>query len=254
MGEVLNAVTGDMIAKCQMCGKEFNVRPFKVKRGGGKYCSNKCYGISKSGIGNHNYKKIKKVCPVCDKVFETIPSRVLKNRGKFCSQKCMGIWRSKNITGSKVYNWRGGKIKSHCLICGKEFLASAFEIGRGNGKFCSRKCNGMCNSKNNKGKDNPKWRGGVSSYVDLIRTSKQYANWRQKIFERDKFTCQKCGRIGGDIHAHHKKRFSVILDDIKQTFPLLSVVDIAANYPDLWDVENGITLCENCHKNEHKRK
>jgi len=66
------------------------------------------------------------------------------------------------------------------------------------------------------------------------RHSKKYQEWRSKVFERDNFTCQECGKVGGSLNAHHIKTFK--------------------DYPSLrFDVSNGITLCEKCHKELHKR-
>lgn len=64
----------------------------------------------------------------------------------------------------------------------------------------------------------------------------RYSNWRTKVFTRDNFTCQKCGKKGGQLHAHHIKKWS--------THANLRYV-----------VSNGLTLCADpCHKQEHKRK
>ena len=67
-----------------------------------------------------------------------------------------------------------------------------------------------------------------------IRNSVQYSLWRKAVYERDHYTCQNCGKVGGRLNAHHIKSF--------------------ARYPDLrLDVSNGITLCEKCHKLAHNR-
>lgn len=34
----------------------------------------------------------------------------------FCSVKCNGLWKSQNLRGDKLYNW---KPKKHCVDCGK---------------------------------------------------------------------------------------------------------------------------------------
>lgn len=65
-----------------------------------------------------------------------------------------------------------------------------------------------------------------------IRASEEYKEWRKAVFERDDYTCQLCGAHGVRLNAHHKKPF--------------------ATYPELrTETDNGITLCESCHKKVH---
>lgn len=67
------------------------------------------------------------------------------------------------------------------------------------------------------------------------RATKQYQDWRNKVFERDKYTCQKCGQVGGELNAHHIKVFS--------------------KYEKLrYELSNGQTLCVPCHRDVHRKK
>jgi 5-methylcytosine-specific restriction endonuclease McrA len=57
-----------------------------------------------------------------------------------------------------------------------------------------------------------------------------YRKFRNAVFTRDLYTCQKCRRVlpANALEAHHIKPFSVA--------------------PELqFDVKNGLTLCHNCH-------
>lgn len=84
-----------------------------------------------------------------------------------------------------------------------------------------------------KGDRNPAWKGGVTTMIQRIRKSLEYRIWREKVFERDNYTCQDCGYEKGRIlNAHHIKPF--------------------ANYPNLrFKVDNGKTQCKPCHIDIH---
>lgn len=65
------------------------------------------------------------------------------------------------------------------------------------------------------------------------RKSSRYVEWRTKCLERDGYKCAICGKVGGTLNVHHIKPF--------------------AKYPKLrFDADNGVTLCETCHRRVHK--
>lgn len=70
--------------------------------------------------------------------------------------------------------------------------------------------------------------GFSSDDETLKRKNSEYREWRNKVFERDGYTCQCCSKHGGNLNAHHIKNFK--------------------SYPELrYEISNGITLCEKCH-------
>lgn len=84
----------------------------------------------------------------------------------------------------------------------------------------------------NAGEKSPSWKGGVSKTRKMGAVYKQ---WRSDVFERDNWTCQTCGVRGGYLEAHHIKSW--------------------AKYPELrYEVENGVTLCLDCHRLTFKNK
>jgi hypothetical protein len=84
------------------------------------------------------------------------------------------------------------------------------------------------------GSDNPAWKGGVTSENSKIRCSIKLAEWREAVFIRDDWTCQKTGKKGGRLHAHHIQNF--------------------ADKPKLRaSVDNGITLSREAHIEFHSR-
>ena len=78
------------------------------------------------------------------------------------------------------------------------------------------------------GKYHWNWKGGV-------RNCTRYKEWRKQVFERDNYTCQICKRKNTKLNAHHIEKFSV--NKLKR-----------------FDVNNGITLCEECHRRIHKNE
>lgn len=91
------------------------------------------------------------------------------------------------------------------------------------------------------------WKGGITQINLLIRQGFKYRQWRSDIFTRDDFTCQECGQWGGRLHAHHIKSFSSILQYYE-----ITTLEEALDCEELWNINNGVTLCKECHKRLHK--
>ena len=109
---------------------------------------------------------------------------------------------------------------------GKKFVKGhKINIGRKRSEMTKQKI---------KGKRNGRWKGGVSfNYREGYR--KQAKDWARIVFRRDGYRCLICGKIGGKLNAHHIKYWS--------------------KYPKFrFNLDNGITLCEECHIREHKVK
>lgn len=86
------------------------------------------------------------------------------------------------------------------------------------------------------GKNNPKWDHSKTDEERLQkRAYPEYHNWRLAVYERDNYTCKLCGNNkGGNLNSHH--------------------IDSYASNPDKRTLlENGVTLCNSCHKNFHHR-
>ena len=80
------------------------------------------------------------------------------------------------------------------------------------------------------------WKGGISSEKIKLRQTSEYKLWRKKCFQRDNYSCQDCGLSECYLNVHHIIPFSLLVDTNQNLFNL----------------ENGITLCKLCHKKRHQ--
>lgn len=105
--------------------------------------------------------------------------------------------------------------------CGNNKIACTTDLNAGSVKSCG------CLRKR-RGKDNPLYNGKQK------RTPNAEAQeWRNAIFKRDNWTCQLCWKYGDKLQAHHLNNW--------------------AQFPnERLDLNNGITLCEECHRAFHK--
>src|SRR5690242_14713444 len=70
------------------------------------------------------------------------------------------------------------------------------------------------NKSSHRGERNGNWRGGISKLTHIIRTHPHYQRWRIAIFERDNYTCQSCGKRGGDLNAdRYPKTFAQLIKE-----------------------------------------
>ena len=97
-----------------------------------------------------------------------------------------------------------------------------------------------------RGEKNHFWKGGIVLLTRQIRRNFKYRQWTSDIFHRDDFTCQDCGQIGYKLNAHHIKSFSSIMQYYE-----ITTLEEALECEELWNINNGITLCEECHKKIH---
>ena len=89
-------------------------------------------------------------------------------------------------------------------------------------------------SERQKGKNNPNWRGGTTPKNKKIWQGIEMSLWREAVFARDNWTCQKCRERGGKLRPHHIRNF--------------------AQFPELrTSIENGITFCDKCHRKFHRK-
>lgn len=111
--------------QCCVCENSFYVKPNRLKKGWGKYCSKKCQYEGQK-IGRHY------PCATCSKKVYRNNRDLNKSKSNkfFCSKSCQAIWRNKDMyKGEYHVNWKGGSasyrsilsrtdIPQECLKCG----------------------------------------------------------------------------------------------------------------------------------------
>lgn len=86
----------------------------------------------------------------------------------------------------------------------------------------------------------------VSNLVRLIRRMDEYELWKRAVFVRDRFTCQRCGARNGRkrvIEADHIVSITLLVKENK-----IESVESARSCDELWNIDNGRTLCHSCHQ------
>ena len=84
--------------------------------------------------------------------------------------------------------------------------------------------------KTRRGVETSRWKN--AQYSQKERKSVEYKLWREMIFERNNYVCQKCGQVGKNLNAHH-------------------IVSYSLNEKLRLNIDNGITLCKKCHDDFH---
>lgn len=95
---------------------------------------------------------------------------------------------------------------------------------------------------NQRGNKSHFWRGGITVLNKSIRSLLEYDIWRTSVFKRDNYTCIWCGIKNVNLNADHIKPFYLIIKDNN-----IKSVKKALLCKELWDINNGRTLCEKCH-------
>lgn len=165
---------------------------FSTREKRGKYCSPDCWYKSRS---------IEVVCGFCGREFLKPPCFYKRSKRHFCSTDCLMKWRK--LPRDK--EWKEGISKAR-----KEYFTND-------------------NREKMSGENHWNWKGGVTPESVKARNSKEMAEWRITVFERDGYTCVRClDDRGGNLCSHHIIPFSIVSEE-------------------RFEVSNGATLCEDCH-------
>jgi len=218
---------------CEQCGeiipksKTQSIAHYQTKR----FCKVTCWDKWNT---QNNREDVP--CSYCGKVLRKRKSHIFDHN--FCDMTCQNRYKTECL-----------KIGVVCAWCGISFKKVKSQLHTKK-NFCSRKCMGDWQSKFWIGENAPGWTNGNATINQKIRTSRKTIEWRLSIFKRDNFSCVNCGdKRGGNLNAHH----IVGVNEIIKKFNISESIDFLS-CDMLWDIDNGITLCEKCHIEFHKQE
>lgn len=120
------------------------------------------------------------------------------------------------------------RVKYNCSSCGND--ADVLWLNYRKGQKC-----GGCRKLQFTGENNPNWNPDLTDQdrLELGRYEEGYKSWARKVKHRDGYLCQCCKKkSSGKLVSHHLNSYST--HEHSRT-----------------DVDNGVTLCETCHKEFH---
>ncbi len=204
-----------------------------------KFCSQTC----SNRFNGRLHRRPNRLCAFCNVEFYSKTKSTI-----FCSHKCFTEKRKLDGGYSKPRaKWSTEQKEAHSKRIKAYFDNGGVSCNKGkklpersgpNHHFWGKKRPELSGAKNNN------WKGGITPIKKAIRHMLEYKHWRKSVFERDNFTCQECRAKGVHLNAdHYPKSFGrIVLENNIRTLTQ------AIGCEELWNLNNGRTLCLQCHK------
>lgn len=236
---------------CEICGKDFAIKPTQFKRFIHRFCSRVCKGkwhsLNKSGKDSPSWRGMsaERSCDECGKIYR--PSSQNKRRraqqqAHLCSPACRIAWVSKHTTAMPPHKsreehwaWKGVSAERPCDECGAIFRPRSRP--KNNHFFCSKTCNAAYHSKHYAGPNSPRWLGGSIHYYG--------PNWnaqKRAARKRDDYRCHYCGK------PQKKNKHALDVHHVKPFREFGYVLGLNDNYLQANELSNLVSLCKHCHR------
>ena len=205
-----------------------------------KYCRPECKP-------QHIEKKVIVNCSICGREKKVNNYRKENYKDFYCSDDCKNKGYSLKYSGKN--SARYDKLTVKCEICGVDVTRNRYEIEIANHNYCSKECankgwSKYYSGKNNpmygkerpeiRGENNPSWNPNKTrEQRQKDRKIRENTMWVRMVFEKYDYTCKCCGKRGGNLVAHHLEGYNWCIEK-------------------RFDVDNGVVLCDKCHKLFHK--
>ena len=194
--------------------------------------------ISVKGLKPNSDKKVWIMCPSCREKRQVYWKVFIKSNNHLC-HSCSNKAKQKDIKiGQRFGNLvviDSRQVGYSICECDCGEITEIHNTNLRNKHTTSRGCLKSDNFKNAKvcyGSNHGNWKGGITPENVRVRKSVEYKIWRESVFSRDNHTCQKCNQIGYNLNVHHINSFAI-------------------NKDKRMDINNGITLCNECHRKLH---
>lgn len=171
-------------------------------------------------------------CPSCamrhkwqqEDIRERIVQGLVQSHPQTANRTCVDCGAALNHPGSKRCNTCSAKEKWQSPTHREKVSTAVRHTLKTSPKIAAVRAN---NPYFQRGSEHPRYLGGTKQG----RSSAAYDEWRIAVLMRDHNRCIECGRED-ELTAHHIKSY--------------------AKHPDLrFNVENGVTLCFDCHCKQH---
>lgn len=214
-----------------------------------------------------NKESIIVICDFCNQEFQLLYKSAEKNRKKHSGHKCSLCTGIPIKPQNNKKFWTGVKKQAHAkIILLSELYKKGIEdrntTGHNNGMF-GKKMDSFTKQKMSikrklrVGEKSPNWKGGKQSLNARVKKFiHREHNWYFLVYQRDNFKCVKCNSKK-KIDAHHIDPINQIIKRLCTNKIFLDDSDKftwLCQQPEIIDptLINGITLCRDCHKKEHK--
>lgn len=196
--------------------------------------------INHTNIKNKYNKKLVDAKCHCGLVFRTMLESLKRNKTKSCG-KC----RKRNIVGKEFGNLKvikfadkytnGAAIWICLCYCGKEIELSSKQLNKKSRTSCGcdKRIRLLAGAQKRSGINSHFYKNTITDEERAKRRRKgQNIFFVNSVFKRDNYTCKKCHKRGGELNAHHMDSYHWYINGRT-------------------DVNNGITLCVECHNLFH---
>lgn len=191
-----------------------------------KYCDMICYSKSP-----YRKKTVFKKCVFCQKSFIPLRGRIATQM--YCSRQCSYKDRKRLVKERGYYYSVKRSLSKEATRKRLETIKNKTDEEK---EITHQRLCAAARRNSRFGSANNWWKNDASKKYSenwQARRSAEFKEWREKVYSRDNYTCQKYGTIGGKINPHHIKNF--------------------AQYPELrFVVSNGITLSQKAHREFHR--